>query len=165
MVNGRHEKTTLNWKFKLIYLKDVKDLLWSGQRTTGTLYQTIIGNFGPQKWHFFTSKWTNWWKKPHQTTPETFSETFTSLTLAAENPDQCRSGATTQAEQGPALPCAMAPTNGSKGKLRHSQQGKASTKKLCKRSSPQFWCLVFECQKIQLPTRFSCTVSTVTILV
>lgn len=114
---------------------------------------------------FFTSKWTNWWKKPHQTTPETFSETFTSLTLAAENPDQCRSGATTQAEQGPALPCAMAPTNGSKGKLRHSQQGKASTKKLCKRSSPQFWCLVFECQKIQLPTRFSCTVSTVTILV
>lgn len=114
---------------------------------------------------FFTSKWTNWWKKPHQTTPETFSETFTSLTLAAENPDQCRSGATTQAEQGPALPCAMAPTNGSKGKLRHSQQGKASTKKLCKRSSPQFWCLVFECQKIQLPARFSCTVSTVTILV
>lgn len=81
--------------------------------------------------------------KTKQQTPETFSETFTSVTLAAENPDQCRSGATTQAEQGPALPCAMAPTNGSKGKLCHSQQGKASRKNSANVLHPIFgvWCL------------------------
>lgn len=61
-------------------------------------------------------------KTKNKKRPEAFCETLASAIPAAGNPSPGRSGGSAQAEEGPALLCAMAPTNGSKGKLIQPRQ-------------------------------------------